>query len=214
MRSLISLHCASNPQDSPGLASQSEFEAWHHAGSHFSEPSARLWSQKKADGWFAHARGWNQPSADPCGAAVSWKCLHQPLSNENRAIANQNHLGCLLSCWFLFTDEAGLCAVMSKQHAGKQGLINLSWNSCSSLVRRLTSQVLWRLHRLPYACIHPKVSITELLVYLFLSCFFFLQNHMGISKGFCSLVSFRVHISTASLKPESAFRLAKISDWL
>lgn len=210
MRSLISLRCASNPQDSPGRASQSEFEAWHQAGSHSSEPGARLWSQKKADGWFAHAGGWNQPSAEPCGAAVSWKCLHQPPGNESRAIANQNQPGCLLSCPFLFTDEAGLCAVMSKQHAGKQGVINLSWNSCLSLVRWLTSQVPWRLHRLPYPCIHPKVSITELLVYLF----FFFQSLMGISKGFYSLVLFRAHISTASLKPQSTFRLAKVNDRL
>lgn len=60
MRSLISLRCTSNPQDSLGLTSKSKFEAWHHAGSHcggFSEPSALLWSQKKADGWFAHAEG-------------------------------------------------------------------------------------------------------------------------------------------------------------
>lgn len=64
MRLLISLCRTSNPQDSPGLASKSRFEAWHHAGSHcrgFSEPSALLWSQKKADGWFAHAGGRGKP---------------------------------------------------------------------------------------------------------------------------------------------------------
>uniref|UniRef100_A0A672UF87 Myosin IXA n=1 Tax=Strigops habroptila TaxID=2489341 RepID=A0A672UF87_STRHB len=64
--------------------------------------------------------------------------------------------------------EAGKRYVEKKTGTCVYGLINL-------------------LHRLPYACIHPKVSITELLVYLFLSCFFFLQNHMGISKEMDSL---------------------------
>lgn len=68
--------------------------------------------------------GGNQDSAEHREANIPWK--YQLLSNENHAIANQNHLGCLFSCWFLFIDETVLCAVMSKQHAGKQVVISLS----------------------------------------------------------------------------------------
>uniref|UniRef100_A0A803Y3E2 Myosin IXA n=1 Tax=Meleagris gallopavo TaxID=9103 RepID=A0A803Y3E2_MELGA len=56
--------------------------------------------------------GGNQASAERREASTPQSCLQQPLSNESHAAANQNRLGCLLSCSrnrFMFLDVGAAC---------------------------------------------------------------------------------------------------------
>uniref|UniRef100_A0A803Y3V4 Myosin IXA n=1 Tax=Meleagris gallopavo TaxID=9103 RepID=A0A803Y3V4_MELGA len=57
-------------------------------------------------------RAGNQASAERREASTPQSCLQQPLSNESHAAANQNRLGCLLSCSrnrFMFLDVGAAC---------------------------------------------------------------------------------------------------------
>lgn len=65
--------------------------------------------------WFPHAgmaAGGNRASAERREASTPRNCLQQPLSNESHATANQNRLGCLLSCsrnCFVLLDVGAAC---------------------------------------------------------------------------------------------------------